>query len=159
MKKHNGFTLIELLWVIVITAILAAIGGSVLNAGIRSYVTGVAIAPLSTKAMIAMTRIIMDLKQAVSFSAMHATSVTFTQGDGTTVTYSISGSTLSRSQNGGTRFTLTDQIIAPSLFTYYNSALEVTPTRTAVRAITVSFALQGTVGSYPLITTVYLRNM
>lgn len=158
MRAYKGFSLIELLMVIIISGIIASIAGIGLVSGFRGYFTAVSINSLNDKASIAMLYMFKELKKAYAFSSITANNVSFSTTNGNTVTYSLSGTSLNRSENGGSPVILSSEVGALS-FTYYDSNLQVTTTLASVRAVTMSLTMQGSISNLALINTVYLGNM
>lgn len=157
MKISRGFTLIELVLVIVITSIIAGISGTVLYIGFKSYFVAQELNPMSSKAEIAIRYLSNELKSAYDFTSINTTSMSFLKVDGTSVTYSLSGSVLSRSENGGASYPLTNQV-SGLVFSYYDTSMAVTSSLTAVGAVTIQLTLQGSGSNITLINTVYCGN-
>jgi len=159
MIKNKGFSLIELIMVIVITAIVFGIPAIILQTGFDAYAKGKALTAISNQAAMAMLRINKDLENTTSLITINPTTLSLVYADGGVITYSLSGSTLNRTDSIGT-YPLTEQVSALS-FTYFSSTFAATATPSAVRLVTISLTLQQTNPnqSYPLMTTVYLRSM
>jgi prepilin-type N-terminal cleavage/methylation domain-containing protein len=156
MRIIKGFTLIEMVIVMVITGIVIAITATMLNTSFISYFTSVHFSSLSTQGAIAMMRISKELQQASQFSVINATSVTFTTTGGSTISYSWSTPTLTRT--GSAARTLSNVVTSFSL-SYYQANFNTTATASAVRAVTVSMTVSNGTESVPLINTIYLSNM
>lgn len=161
MKKHKGFSLIELISVIVISAIVAGIIGSALSTGFFGYFLATSMNPLSNQATIAMTRMSNDLKHAVSFSSIGASSVTFRDAANNVYVYnntSCGANTLCLTLNGGTPSTLLTGVTLLN-FSYYASTLAVTTAAASVRAVTINLTVSGSNNNtVALINTIYPRN-
>src|SRR5688572_8904938 len=134
MKLYKGFTLVELLIVIVITSIVVVASSKTLLQGAQAYLNGNTLTSLSQNGSIVLMRMTKELRTAVSFTTINATTLTFTAADGTVISYSLSGANLNRSENGGASVLFTSGVSALA-FTYYNSAFAVTAVTTAVKAI------------------------
>lgn len=156
MQTTKGFTLIEMIMVIVITGIITSIVSMFLYAGFQSYFTGVAVTGLVNEASTSMTRVSKELQRAINFTNIGSTSVSFTMGNGTSVTYSLSGTNLNRVATSTQP--LSNHVSAFSL-NYYDSNYAITAVLANVRAITLTLILADGVETIPLINTVYLRNM
>lgn len=156
MRTTKGFTLIELIIVMVITGIIVSMASVFLISGFKNYFTGVRVSGLNTQATLAMARMIKELQQAVSFSTINATNVTFNTSGGSNISYSWSSPTLTRT--GIAAQTLSDQVTTFAL-TYYQSNFTATATPTAVRAITISMTLNNGNENIPIINTIFLNNM
>lgn len=156
MQIIKGFTLIELLIVLVISGVVAVASSVMLSAGFTSYFTAVKVTTLNNQAVTAMLRMSKELQQASSFSAINSTNMTFTTSGGSTITYSWSNPTLTRT--GTSAQTMNNQMTSFSL-TYYQSNFSTTSTLTAVSAVTISFTLSNANETVSLINTVFLSNM
>jgi prepilin-type N-terminal cleavage/methylation domain-containing protein len=158
MKGYKGFSLVELIIVIIITAIIAGIAGIGLEAGFRGYFTAASISSLNGKSSIAMLYMSKELKKAFAFTSINSNNISFSTTDGNTVTYSLTGTTLNRSENGGDPIILSSQVSGLS-FSYYDKNQQVVATPALVRAVTISMTMQGSISNLSLINTVYLGNM
>jgi prepilin-type N-terminal cleavage/methylation domain-containing protein len=156
IKKHQGFTLIEMVIVMIITGIITAASSIMLSAGFKNYFVAISTTGLNTRAGIAMMRMSKELQQAASISNMTATSVTFTTTGGSTITYSWSSPTITRT--GVSSQTLNNEVTAFSL-SYYQANFTTTATASAVRAITINATFSNTTATLPLINTVYLGDI
>lgn len=155
-KKAKGFTLLEVLISILVIAAIAAASSNFLASAFTGYFTGINSTGLSLEAAVAMKRMDLEFKEAVSFSTLNANQVTFTTLDGQTITYSLSGTTLNRTES-------TTQPLAKGVtalaFNYYNSNFAVTAIPSAVRAVTYSLTFSNGSQTVSLINTVYIANM
>lgn len=157
MITSRGFSIIELIMVIVITSIIASVGGFVIFQGVKSYTTAEAATPIANKGSAALSQLTIDLNNAVSFTSVGTQGMTFTNTSGETIVYAYSANTLTRQVNGGTARTVTDQLTALN-FTYYTTALASTTIPASVRLVIIQMTLTGTVGPISLINSVYPRN-
>ncbi len=159
MTKDKGFSIIELVMVIIISVIVVGIPASIISMGFDGYFKGQALSALSNRAAMTMLRISKDLENTTSLITISPTTLALVYADGGTITYSLSGTTLNRTDATGTA-PITNQVSALA-FTYFSSAFAVTATPSAVRLVTISLTLQRTNPnqSYPLMTTIYLRSM
>lgn len=156
MRTTKGFTVIEMVIVMVITSVIILMSGVLLNSSFRSYFTAIEISGLNQQASMAMMRMTKELQQAVSFTVINSTQVTFRTVGGSTISYTWSNPTLTRT--GTAARTLSDQVTSLSL-TYYQSSFTTTSTLTAVRAITIQMTLNNGREIVPVINTVFLANM
>lgn len=156
MRTTKGFTIIEMLIVMVITGIILAICATMISSGFTSYFSSVQVTTLNTQANLVMARMSKELQEASSFAAINATNTTFTTTGGSTITYSWSNPTLTRTGTGTQ--TLSNHVTSFSL-SYFQSNFSTTATLTAVRAVTISMTLSNGNESIPLINTVFLSNM
>lgn len=156
IRKAKGFTLLEVLVSMLVIAAIAATSANFLASAFTGYFTGINSTGLSLEAAVAMKRMDLELKKAVSFSTINANQVTFTTLDGQTITYNLSGTTLNRTVT--TALPLASSVTALT-FNYYNSNFVVTATPTAVRAVTYSLTISNGSQTVSLINTVYIANM
>ena len=156
MRTISGFTLIEMIMVMVISGIIFSMASILLTEGFKSYFTGVNVTSLNNQAVIAMARMTKELQQAVSFTTINGTNVTFTTSGGSTISYSWVSPTLTRT--GATAQTLSNQVTSFAL-TYYQSNFTSTATLIAVRAVTINMTLSNANEIIPIINTVFLNNM
>jgi prepilin-type N-terminal cleavage/methylation domain-containing protein len=155
-SRIKGFTLIEMIVVMVITGIVTAISATMISASFNSYFTGVNVTTLNNQASIAMLRISKELQQATKFTAINATNTTFTTTGGSTITYSWTTPTLTRT---GTSAQAVNNQVTSFALTYYQSSFATTASLTLVRAVTISMTLSNQNDSVSLINTVFLNNM
>lgn len=143
MNKRRGFTIIELIMVIVIVGFIFGLAGSMLATGFRSYFLSENISSSASMANIAMSNMMREIEGAQSFSSVAATSVTFVNAAGNTITYDLNGTTLERTDSNGT------QPVCKSLssftFAYYDSTLVTTATLASIVYVTAQVTL--TVGN------------
>ena len=156
MQTIKGFTLIEMVIVMLVTSIVMISVSFMVSWGFTNYFTGVKATSLTNQAIIAMARISKELQQASRFSAITATSMTFTTTEGSTISYSWSTPTLTRT--GASSQTLNNQITSFSL-AYYQSNFSTTSTLTSIQAVTIQMTLNNGNEIVALINTVFLNNM
>lgn len=137
----RGVTLIEMVLVIVILGIIAALSSSLLSGGLNAYFTERDISNAQWQGRLALERLTRDLRTVRSATAgdlviSPANQITFVDTSGTTVSYSLSGTTLLR--NGQP---LADGISGLS-FTYIaRDGKTAAGSVTAVYYIAVSFSI------------------
>jgi prepilin-type N-terminal cleavage/methylation domain-containing protein len=146
MKKENGFTLIELVLVIVLLGILASGGATLLAEGFNSFFKGRDITEADWQARVALERMGRDLRAIRSpsdiASSSSATSITFTNVDGNTLTYSTpSGGNQILFSDGTNTAVLADG--ANLNLTYYDGTGNVltAPPATTVRYIAMALTI------------------
>lgn len=158
-KSISGFTFIELILVMVIVGIVATASSTFL---FRAYKAS-NLAPdlveannAARAAMVTMRRELQNIRSNTSSDITNAqtNTITFVDTSNTTITYALSGSTITR--NG---FTFLEQVSALT-FTYLDSQGAVTNTVSNMRYIQFSFTTTVAAQSYSqtLSGTVYLRN-
>jgi len=101
----RGFTLIEVIITLVIAGVLATIGATLLSSGFRSYFLGRELAQDAAQGTLALERMTRDLRavrSAADLTTIGASTISFVDVDGNTITYALSAGSVTRSQNGGT---------------------------------------------------------
>jgi prepilin-type N-terminal cleavage/methylation domain-containing protein len=152
----KGFTLIEMVVVMVILALISSLAAVLVSSSMRSYFTSIGVSELNAQASMAMLRMTKELQQAVSFSVINATQVTFQTSGGTTISYSWATPILTRTGTGARP--LSKEMTSFAL-SYYQSSFATTAVATAVKAITINATLSNGTESIPIINTVFLNNM
>lgn len=156
MSNNKGFTLIEMLMVIVILSIILTVGGVLLGAGFSGGFATHEGTYSGSNARVAFERMSEELKEArsptVGDLTPNANSITFTKIDGSTVTYSLSGTSLLRNSQ-----VLADYETALT-FTYLTSNNITTTDATQVRCIVISTTVSYKNTTLPLQTAVCPRN-
>ena len=147
----RGFTLIEVIITLVIAGVLATIGATLLSSGFRSYFLGRELAQDAAQGTLALERMTRDLRavrSAADLTTIGASTISFVDVDGNTITYALSAGSVTRSQNGGTAQPLAAN--ASSLaFTYLQNDGQTTAASSAtvwyiVVAVTVTSQNVGT---------------
>ncbi len=155
VQKTRAFTLIELVFVIVILSIIAAIGSRVMGAAFQSYYDNQNIIIANAQGRIALERMIRDVHAIASPSSITtatSSSLSFTDVNGNTVTYGLSGTTLQR--NG---IALADGIGSIE-FRYYDGNGATTAVTTNIRYINVILGVTELGVNYTLKTTMATLN-
>jgi len=101
----RGFTLLEVIITLVIAGVLATIGATLMSGGLRSYSLGRELAQDSAQGTLALERMTRDLRSvrsAADLTTIGASTITFVNVDGDTISYALSAGSVTRSQNGGT---------------------------------------------------------
>jgi prepilin-type N-terminal cleavage/methylation domain-containing protein len=155
MRTIKGFSLIEMVIVLAITAVVVTLAAVIYRAGFTNYTTAVNATKLSTQATLAMDRLSKELKKAISFTAMNNTNVSFATVDGSSLSYSWTSPTLTRT--GSSAQTVNNKVTDFSL-SYYQANFNTAITLTSVQAITITMTLSNGSERVPLINTVYLNN-
>lgn len=156
-SKRQGFGFIELIITIVITLVVVGIASRLLSSGYTSYARAQTISALNDVGSIALTRMSRELTSAIGMSTIGASTVTFTSATGSTVTYALSGTNLTRTENAGAPQTLATPVRSLS-FGYYDTNLAVTTTPTAVQGMTINLSLAGANSNLALINAIFLEN-
>lgn len=167
MRAARGFSLIELIVAIVLLGFLAVTGANMLGDTMNtSYITtnNHSSGSQARYAMERMTREIREIAYGATgytIGTKTATTFSFTKDNGTVVTLTGSGTTLTLQYSPGTTSTLTDQLGSGGLaFTYLDQLGGVTTSNEDIRFVqitmTVTNTKTGTTDS--LRTRVFLRN-
>lgn len=134
-RYQNGFTLIELIMVIMIMGIVSAIIGGILLNSYQTFQTAKNIGETDWQGFIALQRMtdeIRSIRSANDISTASTSQLSFTDINGSAVTYQLSGNNLLRNSQ-----TLASGIQSLS-FGYLNSAGGTAATTALVRYITIS---------------------
>lgn len=155
MRKKQGFTLIEMVIVIVILSIIAGVAARVMSTALNSYFDNQNIVNANEQGRLALERMARDIHAINSTSSIttaNASTLTFVDVNGNTVTYSLSGTQLLRNS-----VVLADGINRLT-FAYYTGAGAVAGTTTAIRYITVALNITQNNVNYNLATTINTLN-
>ena len=137
----GGFTLIELLMTLIIVSVLGAMGASLMASGIRTYFAGRELAQDASEGTLAVERITRDLRNAQSVTTMGAAALTFVDINGVTVSYAVTGGSLTRAENGGSAQPLAANVSSLA-FTYLkNDGQTAAATTTEVWYISAAFTV------------------
>lgn len=134
-KYQRGFSLIELVIVIVIMGIISGIVGKILFQSFQTFIVSQNISNADWQGLLSMnvvTNDIHNIRSANDITTISASSFAFVDMTGTSVTYTLSGSSLQR--NG---LTLASGVSSIA-FAYYDKNYTVTATAANVRYITFS---------------------
>ena len=167
VKGKEGFTLIEIVVVLVIVGVLAAILIEPFRQGIQSYLGIETRSDLTSEAREATTRIVREIRNIQkkandkpNIASADATSITFVDNRGTTISFSLAGSTVLRDTN-----ILADKVSSLE-FRYFkgdNTALTTFPLSAAdlddVRRVLVILAMQEGNESVTMTGQAFLRDL
>ena len=98
-RRCAGFNLVELILVVVLTAILAAVGSQMLGKSLQSFVFGKEVTKGDSQARIALERLTRDLRMVSSpanLVIVPATAIIFSDTEGNNVNYSLASGKLMR---------------------------------------------------------------
>jgi len=159
-RGRAGFTLVESILSIIVIAAVSVAMGELLIIGMDSYNLIDDRSDTLQQARLASNFISADLETiadpATDISAISATSITFTDAGGSTITYTYSGTTLTRNSD-----TLADNVVSPTGFAYYTVSGATTTDPTQVYRIHIDVSVQASDPSHGVVTVVsnvYLRN-
>ena len=145
MKAIKGFTLFELIIIIVLLGILGATGTRMMVQGYKSYFTAKSITDNVSRVNVAVNTVMRELKSAQSIIIASASTCSFLSQSGQTIVVSFSGTTLTRSVNGGTAEPLCMNVIANAnampLFAYYDTNYAATATVGNVLFVTMQLTV------------------
>lgn len=158
-NRCAGFSLVELILVVVLTAILAAVGSQMMGKSLQSFVFGKEVTKGDSQARVALERLTRDLRMVRSPANLiiaPATAITFSDTEGNNVNYSLAGGRLMRNA----------QVLADDVnnlqFAYLRSdGNTVAATATEVYFITASVAVKRGILATDITTlraTVHPRN-
>ena len=167
VKGKDGFTLIEIILVLVIIGILAGILIEPFRQGVKSYIGIETRADLTSQAREATVRIVREMRNIQkkandkpNITSADATSITFVDNRGITISFSLSGSTVLRDTN-----ILADKLSSLD-FRYFkgdNTALTTFPLSAAdlddVRRILVILTLQENTETVTMTGQAFLRDL
>lgn len=163
-----GFTLIEIVIVIVITGILAGVAAAIIMQGVRAYSDEQSRSDVQYQAGLALERMareVRGVRRATEVGTAVLGAITgnptnsfiFTDFSGTTITYSLAGTTLNRTV-GGVPSALA-QGIATLEFRHYDSAGALTTTPASVWVVEISVTAQQGTETLTMRTRVHPRNL
>jgi prepilin-type N-terminal cleavage/methylation domain-containing protein len=156
IKKNAGFTLIELVMVMVILSVISVIAAKILSTGIQGFLAGKNILDADWQGRVAMERMSRDIRAVRSpsdITTASASNFVFTDSTGTSINYSLSGSSLLRNSQ-----TLADGVNSLT-FTYLDGNGSVTASTTAIRYITITLNITLNETNFSLTTSIYPRNL
>lgn len=160
MKSQKGFTLIELVMVIILLSIVAAIASKMLTQGLNALLTGQNVISANWQGQIAMERMSRDIllvRSPAAITTIAANNFAFTDMSNNTVSYSLSGTSLTLTQNGNSEV-LANGILSLT-FSYFDRNGTSTATATLVRQIRISINVTQNNANYTLTTAIYPRNL
>jgi len=132
-----GFTLLEAIITLVIAGVLATIGATLMSGGFRNYFLGRELAQDAAQGALALERMTRDLRtvrSAADLTTIGASTISFVDVDGNTITYALSAGSVTRTQNLGTAQALAANVSSLA-FTYLQNDGQ----NTAVTPATVSY--------------------
>jgi prepilin-type N-terminal cleavage/methylation domain-containing protein len=163
-NRCAGFSLVELIVVVVLTAILAAVGSQMLGKSLQSFVFGKEVAKGDSQARLALERLTRDLRMVSSpanLVIVPATAITFSDIEGNNVNYSLAAGQLLRKNNNNIAQVLADDVNNLQFAYLRSDGNTVAATAAEVYFITASVAVKrGTLATdiTSLRATVHPRN-
>lgn len=157
MKRRNaGFSVFELIIVLLILALIVAGGSTLVVEGYRTFMNGQPIIAASGKVNVALDNLLREIKSMQSMVAMGSSSISFVNQEGQTIAISYAGNTVSRSENGGTAYTVCNNITAFTI-SYFDSTLAATASLASIYFITVAMTYNDGHLLYPITGATALR--
>ena len=159
-RKQHGFTFIEMIIVMVIMGIILSMIVPVLTQGLNDFNTGENIFNANWQGRIAMERMsrdVLSVRSAADISTMTSTNFSFTDTGNNTISYALSGTTLTLTLNGNTAI-LADGVQTLT-FNYFDATGAATSSSATVHLIQVSINVIQNSVNYTLTTSIYPRNL
>ena len=156
-QKQKGFTLVEMILVIIILSIIATVGSQVMSNGFTAYLSGRDMVDAEWQGRYAMQRMSRELRDVRSATAgdlvMGANQITFTDINANTITYALTGTTLTRN---GTA--LADGVTALEFYYIQADGIVTAAAATDVSFITVNINVSLNGSNYSLRNTLHPRS-
>jgi prepilin-type N-terminal cleavage/methylation domain-containing protein len=159
-KKH-GFTLIEFIMVIVILGIIAAMSSSLLSIGVTNFITGANIVNANWQGQIAIQRMTRDItlvRSSPDITTATASTFAFTDVFNNTISYTLTGSNLTLTYNGGTAQTLAAGVNSLT-FSYFDNNGVSTAVLANINYVRIALNITQLGENYTLTTSVGPRNL
>ncbi|MBU0455320.1 MAG: prepilin-type N-terminal cleavage/methylation domain-containing protein [Pseudomonadota bacterium] len=151
-KKQSGFTLLELVIVIIIVGIVVVGSSELLLYGFKGFAIGKQQVEANWQGQVSLERMVRDLRairSSSSISQATANAITFTDIDGESIQYHLTGQQLMRNTR-----VLSDDIQSLT-FSYYDEDGNSTVTINNIRYIVVALQIMNGSSSFILTTAVY----
>jgi prepilin-type N-terminal cleavage/methylation domain-containing protein len=165
--RCRGFSLIELVIAMVLLGILAAVGSSMIGDAMNASMIATRNQSSGSQGRYAMERMVREIREMAygasgySITAKTSTSLAFSKENGTAVTITSSGTSLTLLYNPGTTSTLTDQVSSGTFaFAYLDQVGGTTTNNDEIRFVQITMTVANTTTgkSEQLRTRVFLRN-
>lgn len=157
--KHSyntGFTLIEFLSVIVLLGIIGTVVTMIYTNSLSAITTQQAVITATTEGQLAIQRMFREIastRSPTDISTASSSTYAFTDTSGNSITYTLSGSTLTR--NG---ITIANSVNSLT-FTYQNKNGSSAGSTSAIRYVTFSINISNQSANYSVTSAVTLRNL
>ena len=143
---------------ITLIGILSAAATSLLTQGFKSYFTAKTLVDTLNQVAMASNGLMRELKNGSSLSNIDTTTFSFVNQTGQSIVINLSGTTLTRSVNGGTAQPLCKNV-SNLIFSYYDQTLTSTATASNVRLITMQLTMNNSGLPYSSMTGTVLRTL
>lgn len=151
----KGWTLIELIMTIVLISIIGGIAVWMLGQNYNNYFVAKQIIGLANSTNTTLTALLREIRAAESITSMNSHALTFTNQQGNSIAYSLSGSNILRSVNGATA-QIVNNTATNITFTYYDANLATTATSSNVQYLALRLDVNNGL-PYSLLSGVTLR--
>lgn len=159
IKPSRGFTLIEMIVVITVTSIVIGSAAMIFSHGSSGYFTAQQLNGLSIEAEQAVNQLSKELRMARSITATSSSQLSFVNQTGNSIIYSLNGTNLLRSQDGGSTTNLSSNHTSSFTVSYFDASLASSTTPSEVKLINVVISFADNVNTLQMIQSIYLRSL
>ncbi len=156
IRKQAGFTLIELLMSIVLISIIMVVVSRLYVQGVTSMLTSQNVTDATSQGRLAIERMVREIRgtrSAADISVMTASEYSFTDINGNSISYSLSGSSLMRNTE------ILANGISSLAFGYYDKNANVSTSSSTIAYVSITINVTQANANYSLLTGVNLRDV